>query len=181
MIERFKKLQEAKSLASGSSSVQTSSLPSSASSGTEKKRIAHVPNTSTMCSSKPNVSQPTASLSKPTVQQSRTLPVATVKPTVQKAVPKLPRPTIAVELGCRVPASIRQKYLNVLVDETLKIYDREEDAYQRAVEEEKTAYAKCSSKVVYINVITNLVQRIRREVESNSSQPASSQSIFNET
>lgn len=55
----------------------------------------------------------------------------------------------------------------------IKIYilffsDNEEDAYQRAVEEEKTAYAKCSSKVVYVNVITNLVQRIRREVESNS-------------
>ena len=58
----------------------------------------------------------------------------------------------------------------MLCDETLKIYDREEDAYERAVEEEKQAYAKCNSKVVYINVITNLVQKIRREAEGGNSK-----------
>lgn len=63
----------------------------------------------------------------------------------------------------------------MLCDETLKIYDREEDAYERAVEEERQAYAKCNSKVVYINVITNLVQKIRREAEGGSKAPVINQ------
>ena len=83
---------------------------------------------------------------------------------------------IAIELGCRVPANIRQKYLNILVDETLKIYDREEDAYERVVEEERQSYAKCSSRIVYANVITNVVQRIRREAESTSNPSSANQS-----
>lgn len=122
-----------------------------------------------------SVKTPTTRLPQTTSSSGLSLKPTSTPKTVVPPTPKLPRPVIAVELGCRVPANIRQKYLNVLVDETLKIYDREEDAFQRAVEEERTAYAKCSSKVVYVNVITNLVQRIRREVESTSVQPHSSQ------
>nr|CAG4650757.1 EOG090X01LQ [Simocephalus serrulatus] len=195
MIDRFKKLQEAKAAAEAQSWPQPSSTPHRTatapfptSSGTEKKRIAHVPNVMGLLSGKPKAT-PAVSPALPTssaagqpqqsVQQQKTLGNSVVR---RPAVPnkpanpptKLPRPMIAIELGCRVPATIRQKYLNILVDETLKIYDREEDAYERAVEEEKQSYAKCSSKVVYVNVITNVVQRIRREAESTSNPTSSS-------
>lgn len=79
---------------------------------------------------------------------------------------KLPRPIIAVELGCRVPATVRQRYLNVLIDELLKIYDREEDAYERAVTEESQCYARSNSKTVYLNVVVNIINRIRKEKET---------------
>lgn len=196
MIDRYKKLQEAKAAAEAQSWPQPSSTPHRVaapfptSSGSEKKRIAHVPNVMGLLTAKPKsapVSSPAlpTSSSFPTSQQPSQPPrmfgstavrrpvVPVNKPTSSPA--KLPRPTIAIELGCRVPATIRQKYLNILIDETLKIYDREEDAYERAVEEEKTSYAKCSSKVVYVNVITNVVQRIRREAESSNNPTSTSQ------
>lgn len=197
MIERYKKLQEAKAAAEAQSWPQpsstphrTASAPFPTSSGTEKKRIAHVPNVVGLLSGKPKAT-PAISPALPTssagqqqqsVQQQKTLGNNVVRrPGVpnKPAPTKLPRPMIAIELGCRVPATIRQKYLNILVDETLKIYDREEDAYERAVEEEKQSYAKCSSKVVYVNVITNVVQRIRREAESTSNPTSSSQGKSN--
>ena len=181
MIERFKKHQEAKAAANSSSSSSASSsstppttskaptrlasLPPPALPGSDKKRIAHVPNLPGLLNGLKPKPPATSLLS----QATKKLP--------QPKAPQvnLPRPTIPVEFGCRVPANVRQKYLNVLVDETLKIYDRQEDAFQRAVEEEKAAYAKSSSKVVYVNVITNLVQRIRREA-SESPKAADSSS-----
>lgn len=131
MIERFKKLQEAKAVAAKSTTSQpipsssgSSSFPKPSTSGPEKnKRIAHTPNVSSLLSSKPKTipitnATPTE-LPASTSQASRSL---NAKPNVmKKVVPKLPRPVIAVEFGCRVPANVRQKYLNVLVDETLKI------------------------------------------------------------
>lgn len=195
MIERFKKFQEAKAAAAaGATAGQVQQQPVAGSSSlslaakttvfavpvgtTEKKRIAHVPNVAGLLSAKaktvaanPSV-QPAAQQAPqkpPTLAGSAAMRRPLTTPSTRPAPPvtNLPRPTIAVELGCKVPANIRQKYLNVLVDETLKIYDRAEDAYERAVEEEKAAYAKSSSKVVYINVVTNLVQRIRREVSES--------------
>nr|CAG4646056.1 EOG090X01LQ [Macrothrix elegans] len=189
MIERFKKLQEARATTTpaqpvpvASPSPSSSSKPNpfaSPSCGGEKKRIAHVPNVMGLLSSKPKAATPSASLNQPAVQPNLPKPGPFGSNAIKKpnpssgtgkaapAVTSLPRPTIAVEMGCKVPANIRQRYLNILVDETLKIYDREQDAFERAVEEEKLAYGKSSSKVVYINVITNLVQRIRREVAEN--------------
>lgn len=194
MIDRYKKLQEAKAAAEAQSSSMSNriSAPFPTSSGTEKKRIAHVPNVMGLLTAKPKttpISNPSltsnSSTSNQQPQQQRTFGNNFKRPLPNtKAAPaptKLPRPTIAIELGCRVPANIRQKYLNILVDETLKIYDREEDAYERAVEEEKQSYAKCNSKVVYVNVITNLVQRIRREAESgNNATPAPTGNISND-
>lgn len=186
MIDRFKKLQESKAANETQSWPQPSSTlnrmtsPFPTSSGGEKKRIAHVPNVMGLLTSKGKVtpttnSSPAVNTSLPTGQPKtygnplmrKPLPTANKPPPTPSTTTKLPRPMIAIELGCRVAASIRQKYLNILVDETLKIYDREEDAFERAVEEEKQSYAKCSSKLVYVNIITNVVQRIRREAESN--------------
>lgn len=189
-----------------SSTSQRIAAPSSSSSSAEKKRIAHVPNVMGLLTSKPKntpaVTAPGLSVSSalPTGQQQPTAqqkavggnafrrpvpnktatPTASTVPAVKAPPPKLPRPMIAIELGCRVPANIRQKYLNILVDETLKIYDREEDAYERAVEEEKQSYAKCSSRIVYANVITNVVQRIRKEAENSNNPTSANHSISND-
>ena len=179
----------------------TSSLSSG---GAEKKRIAHVPNVAGLLTSRPKTAPaavattnsglpagsglPTSQPQPSTLQRTtlsgnnafrRPVPnkaAGPAAPALKAPPPKLPRPMIAIELGCRVPANIRQKYLNILVDETLKIYDREEDAYERAVEEERQSYAKCSSRIVYANVITNVVQRIRREAESTSNPSSANQS-----
>ena len=43
----------------------------------------------------------------------------------------MPRPTIPAEFGSKVPTSIRQRYLSLMVDECLKIYPTPQDAYDR--------------------------------------------------
>ncbi len=68
---------------------------------------------------------------------------------------------------------MRQRYLNIFVDEMLKIYDRDEDAFERALTEEKQCYDRSSSKTVYLNVVVNTVNRLRREAESAGSKSTS--------
>lgn len=41
------------------------------------------------------------------------------------------RPTIPTEYGSKVPSNVRQRYLNQFVDECLRIYPDEKDAFDR--------------------------------------------------
>jgi hypothetical protein len=43
----------------------------------------------------------------------------------------LARPQIPAEFGSKVPTNIRQRYLNLIIDECLKLYDDEEEAFKR--------------------------------------------------
>lgn len=43
----------------------------------------------------------------------------------------LKRPTIPAEYGSKVPISVRQRYLNTIIDECLPLYQKEEDAFKR--------------------------------------------------
>lgn len=43
----------------------------------------------------------------------------------------LKRPTIPAEFGSKVPISVRQRYLNTIIDECLPLYVNEEDAFKR--------------------------------------------------
>nr|CAG4640649.1 EOG090X01LQ [Eulimnadia texana] len=196
MLERFKKLQESRtvpltkpstvvasptvSLSSSSSTVSLSlsssstSLALSAVASSGKKRIAHVPNVLGLLTPRPRtatVSSASSATSSLAAASSRSS-ASSAKPgnsATAKAAPRqttLPRPVIAIEYGSRVPASVRQRYLNIFVDEFLKIYDQEQDAYDRAVSEESQCYARSSNKTVYLNVVVNNVNRIRREAES---------------
>ena len=46
-----------------------------------------------------------------------------------QATPK--RPTIPADYGSKVPTAVRQRYLNMFIDEALKIYHNEKDAFDR--------------------------------------------------
>lgn len=41
------------------------------------------------------------------------------------------RPTIPISFGGKVPSNIRQRYLNIFIDECLKIYPDQKDAFDR--------------------------------------------------
>ena len=43
----------------------------------------------------------------------------------------LPRPRVPEEFGAKVPSNVRQTYLNRIIDECLKIYPSQQDAYDR--------------------------------------------------
>ena len=43
----------------------------------------------------------------------------------------LPRPTVPDEFGAKIATGVRQVYLNKIIDECLKIYTEQQDAYDR--------------------------------------------------
>lgn len=173
MIDRFKKLQAA--AAAAAASPRPKLTPAS-----DKKRIAHVPNVLGLLTSRPRTAQTNSAGDKTSTAPVKVPQMAgKAAGSAPTAVPRqtsLPRPVIAVEYGCKVPANVRQRYLNIFVDEMLKIYDREQDAYDRAVAEEKQCYSRSNSKTVYLNVVVNNVNRLRKEAESGGVKPAAASS-----
>ncbi|XP_075739853.1 uncharacterized protein LOC119186219 [Rhipicephalus microplus] len=73
------------------------------------------------------------------------------------------RPTIPAEYGSRVPTAVRQRYLNLFLDECAKCCSTEDEAIQKALSEEKQTYERSSGKTVYLNVAVNTLKRLRRE------------------
>ncbi|XP_062582976.1 RNA exonuclease 1 homolog, partial [Saccostrea cucullata] len=95
--------------------------------------------------------------------QKRTAHVPNVK--------NIKRPTIPAEYGSKVPISVRQRYLNSIIDECLPLYDNEEDAFKRGLEEELTVYKRASNKTVYLNVACNTIKRLRTEAAELTASP----------
>lgn len=73
------------------------------------------------------------------------------------------RPTIPAEYGSRVPTAVRQRYLNLFLDECAKGCSTEDEAIQKALAEEKQTYERSSGKSIYLNVAVNTLKRLRRE------------------
>uniref|UniRef100_A0A672LNR3 RNA exonuclease 1 homolog n=1 Tax=Sinocyclocheilus grahami TaxID=75366 RepID=A0A672LNR3_SINGR len=89
----------------------------------------------------------------------------TTSTTVQKRVahtPTMKRPVIPAEFGAKVPTNVRQRYLNIFIDECLKFCSSEQQAFQMALEEEKVVYDRSSSKNIYLNVAVNTLKKLRK-------------------
>lgn len=82
-----------------------------------------------------------------------------------KPIPKRPMP---LDNGTKVPNAIRQKYLNLIIDECLKANPEHEEAYQRAQTEEQTIYKRSPSKISYVNLAAIAIKRIRDSIKANS-------------
>ncbi|XP_051893991.1 RNA exonuclease 1 homolog isoform X2 [Pristis pectinata] len=81
----------------------------------------------------------------------------------------LKRPTIPTEYGSKVPTNVRQRYLNVFIDECLKICGSEQMAYDKALSEENTVYQRSTSRTVYLNVAVNTLKKLRSQSDAISS------------
>lgn len=75
------------------------------------------------------------------------------------------RPTIPAEYGSRVPTVVRQRYLDLFLNECAKCCSNEDEAIQKALSEEKQTYDRSSSKTVYLNVAVTTLRRLRREAQ----------------
>ncbi|CAN8003919.1 unnamed protein product [Ixodes hexagonus] len=131
-----------------------------------QKRIAHVPNAPLLAAARKNATVVT-----------NTFTVAS-QPKGQRRVAHVPalvlskRPTIPAEYGSRVPVVVRQRYLNLFVDECAKSSTTEEEAIEKALSEEKQTYDRSSNKTVYLNVAVNTLKRLRREA-AQQGEPSS--------
>ena len=81
-------------------------------------------------------------------------------------VSSLRRPVIDSESSGKVPTNVRQKYLDTLVDECLKIYpDNTAAAYQRAETEEKVCSDKSKTRSIYLNSVVLCIKKLRNEAK----------------
>ncbi|XP_033636356.1 RNA exonuclease 1 homolog [Asterias rubens] len=72
-----------------------------------------------------------------------------------------PRPIIPPDKAGKVPCNIRQRYLNLFIDEYLKTTQTEQEAFQQGLKEEKSVYERASSRNIYLNLSVNTLKRLR--------------------
>uniref|UniRef100_A0A4X1VTR1 RNA exonuclease 1 homolog n=2 Tax=Sus scrofa TaxID=9823 RepID=A0A4X1VTR1_PIG len=73
----------------------------------------------------------------------------------------LKKPIIPKEFGGKVPTVIRQRYLNLFIEECLKFCSSNQEAIEKALNEEKVAYDRSPSKNIYLNVAVNTLKKLR--------------------
>ncbi|XP_007952760.1 RNA exonuclease 1 homolog [Orycteropus afer afer] len=144
----------------------------------EKRRIAHVPNP--RLAAAPTGAKRTLAASgsqpphgpEPGRQPLKTRTLAGMaSKTTSTATPKrvahspslqsLKKPIIPKEFGAKVPTAIRQRYLNLFIDECLKFCSSNQEAIEKALTEEKVAYDRSPSKNIYLNVAVNTLKKLR--------------------
>ncbi|XP_068095994.1 RNA exonuclease 1 homolog [Hyperolius riggenbachi] len=67
----------------------------------------------------------------------------------------------------KVPHETRQRYVNSFVEEFLKESTSVEEAFNKALAEEKAIYDRCGSKNMYLNIAVNSLKKLRDQ-HSNS-------------
>merc|ERR1719312_1692794 len=69
------------------------------------------------------------------------------------------KPLVTPDPKSKVPTNVRQRYLNSIVDECLKITGGEElEAFTRAEKEEADCCRKASSRMIYLNLVVNCLK-----------------------
>ncbi|XP_019368847.1 PREDICTED: RNA exonuclease 1 homolog isoform X2 [Gavialis gangeticus] len=149
----------------------------------EKRRIAHVPNAALTTAAKQTLAckkiTPVGSVPLPNNSETSVLALkartlagmasktsSTNKPKRIAHAPSLQsttlkRPVIPTEFGAKVPTNIRQRYLNIFIDECLKFCSSAQEAFDKALSEEKVAYERSTSRNIYLNVAVNTLKKLR--------------------
>ena len=77
----------------------------------------------------------------------------------------------------KVPSNVRQRYLNTIVEECLKIYNNDKDrAYPRATKEEEECHSKSKNRNIYLNLAVNCIKKLRTEAAEAKAKGGSSSS-----
>ncbi|KAK9409156.1 RNA exonuclease 1 like [Crotalus adamanteus] len=157
----------------------------------ERKRIAHVPSAALSAVSKlvpgnlkkiiPPASVASSNGVDASVLKARTLAGMASKTTTTSATKRiahtptlqsttLKRPVIPTEYGAKVPTNIRQRYLNLFIDECLKFCPTQQGAFDKALAEEKVVYERSTSRNIYLNVAVNTLKKLRTLLPSPSQE-----------
>ncbi|XP_004778081.1 RNA exonuclease 1 homolog isoform X3 [Mustela putorius furo] len=151
----------------------------------EKRRIAHVPNPRLAAAPTGAKRALAASSSQPPdgpepgsqPLKARTLSGMASKTTTtitpkrvahSPSLQSLKKPIIPKEFGGKVPTVIRQRYLNLFIEECLKFCSSNQEAIEKALNEEKVAYDRSPSKNIYLNVAVNTLKKLRGLVPSSA-------------
>ncbi|OWF47383.1 RNA exonuclease 1 homolog [Mizuhopecten yessoensis] len=171
MHNRFLQIQEKARNAAAAAATSNNGTASSSTAKTfmlsgSKKRTAH--NLSTSKSNGTSTDKAVISTASRTEKRKARTP----------HVSNLARPTIPSEFGGKVPMNVRQRYLNLIIDDCLKIYDTDKEAFDRGQQEESAVYKRASSKTVYLNIAVNTIKRLRSEQAGPSNSKKPKQTVF---
>ncbi|KAK6312924.1 hypothetical protein J4Q44_G00162710 [Coregonus suidteri] len=91
-----------------------------------------------------------------------------VQPQPTAYIPAKPIPTkrkakTRPEVGAKVPHDVRQRYVNLFVEEFLKTSVTVQDAFEKALAEEKTVYDRSINKLKYLSVAVNALKRLKNQ------------------
>ncbi|XP_056591071.1 uncharacterized protein zgc:152968 isoform X1 [Triplophysa dalaica] len=67
------------------------------------------------------------------------------------------------EVGTKVPHDVRQRYVNLFVEEFLKTSVTVQDAFEKALVEEKSVYDRSINKLKYLSVAVNALKRLKNQ------------------
>ncbi|KAJ6669517.1 hypothetical protein lerEdw1_000065 [Lerista edwardsae] len=90
------------------------------------------------------------------------------KEEMAKQVSNRRRPSLIPELGSKVPHDIRQRYVNFFVEEFLKVCTTVNEAFDKALIEEKAIYDRCGCKNMYLNIAVNTLKKLRDHGSASS-------------
>ncbi|XP_056328974.1 RNA exonuclease 1 homolog [Danio aesculapii] len=67
------------------------------------------------------------------------------------------------EVGTKVPHDVRQRYVNLFVEEFLKSSVTVQDAFEKALAEEKIVYDRSINKLKYLSIAVNALKRLKNQ------------------
>uniref|UniRef100_A0A3Q3GVF3 Zgc:152968 n=1 Tax=Labrus bergylta TaxID=56723 RepID=A0A3Q3GVF3_9LABR len=94
------------------------------------------------------------------------IPAQARKPTFNFALPVPTKRKLKQQCGApkdKVPHDIRQRYVNMFTEEFLKTSANVNDAFEKALAEEKTLYNRSVNKIKYLSVAVNALKRLKNQ------------------
>ncbi|XP_063770168.1 RNA exonuclease 1 homolog isoform X2 [Pseudophryne corroboree] len=102
------------------------------------------------------------------VPQKRTIQMTPVKATTRR------KSSTVHESTSKVPHETRQRYVNSFVEEFLRESSSVQEAFEKALIEEKSIYDRCGSKIMYLNIAINSLKKLRDQRNVPNGQQQSS-------
>ncbi|XP_066567079.1 RNA exonuclease 1 homolog isoform X2 [Amia ocellicauda] len=83
--------------------------------------------------------------------------------TPSKAISTRRKPKVPAESSSKVPHDVRQRYVNQFVEEFLKTSFTVEEAFEKALAEEKAVFDRSTNKLKYLSIAVNSLKRLKNQ------------------
>ncbi|XP_058849958.1 RNA exonuclease 1 homolog [Acipenser ruthenus] len=95
--------------------------------------------------------------------------------TPAKAIASRRKTNLAVEPSSKVPHDVRQRYVNMFVEEFLKTSFTVQEAFEKALAEEKAVFERSTNKIKYLSIAVNSLKRLKNQCNPSNSTDSSLQ------
>ncbi|MGH0187596.1 UNVERIFIED_CONTAM: hypothetical protein FKN15_025697 [Acipenser sinensis] len=95
--------------------------------------------------------------------------------TPAKAIASRRKTNLVVEPSSKVPHDVRQRYVNMFVEEFLKTSFTVQEAFEKALAEEKSVFERSTNKIKYLSIAVNSLKRLKNQCNPSNSTDSSLQ------